>query len=297
MAFPRLIRGDALAAGPQPAFPVYKAMPVLWLKVAVGFYAFGLVYSLMGFRRPSAFIARMVVPVMGAGAIFHLVSLVESIGLAKGGVTLVSIEDSESILAFLMLMAFMIAYAKYRTPSPGIFIFPPVFLLTLATALSRAPVTFASPLVRSGWLAVHISLIFAGYAALFLSFAASLLYLFQERALKSKHPSGVTARLPSLQIVDEIGYRALLFGFPFMTLGLIAGSVIAQSSYGASYFADPKVVLSLAMWAVYMVLLYTRWNSGWRGRRAAYLASFGVIVALSAWIANYFSGMHRLVAP
>ncbi len=277
---------------PQPNF-----MPLLWLKVAVGFYAFGLIYSLVGFRWPSAFMSRMVVPVMGAGAIFHLVSLVEGFALGSGGVTVVSIEDSESILAFLMLMAFLIAYAKYRTPSPGIFIFPPVFLLTLATTLGRQPVMFASPVVRNGWLAVHIALIFAGYAALFLSFAASLLYLFQERALKSKHPGGLTARLPSLQMVDEIGYRALLFGFPFMTLGLVAGAVIAQSSYGPSYFTDPKVLLSLAMWAVYMVLLYTRWNSGWRGRRAAYLASFVVIVALSAWIANYFSGIHRLVAP
>jgi ABC-type uncharacterized transport system permease subunit len=272
-------------------------MPLLWLKVAVGFYAFGLIYSLIGFRRPSSLITRLVVPVMGAGAIFHFVSLVEGFALGTRGVMLVSIGDSVSILAFLMLVAFLIAYAKYRTPSPGIFIFPPVFLLTLATALSRQPVTFASPLARTGWLAVHIALIFAGYAALFLSFAASLLYLFQERALKSKHPSGVTARLPSLQMVDEIGYRALLFGFPFMTLGLIAGSVIAQSSYGPSYFTDPKVLLSLAMWTVYMVLLYTRWSSGWRGRRAAYLASFGVIAALSAWIANYFSAIHRLVAP
>jgi ABC-type transport system involved in cytochrome c biogenesis permease subunit len=196
-----------------------------------------------------------------------------------------------------MLAAFLISYAWYRTPSPGIFIFPPVFLLALATALSRQPVTFTSPLFRGGWLVVHIALIFAGYAALFLSFAASLLYLYQERALKSKHPGGVALRLPSLQTVDEIGYRALLFGFPFMTLGLVAGSVIAQTSYGPSYFTDPKVLLSLAMWAVYVVLLYTRWNSGWRGRRAAYLASFGVIAALSAWVANYFSGIHRLVAP
>ncbi|MGE0405224.1 MAG: inner membrane protein YpjD [Candidatus Korobacteraceae bacterium] len=271
-------------------------MPFLWLKVAVGFYAFGLLYSLAGFRR-SSWISRLVVPIMGAGLIFHFVSLVESAALASGGVALVSVVDSESILAFLMLLAFLIAYAKYRTPTPGIFLFPPVFLLTLATALGRQPVTFDSPLIRSGWVAVHIALIFAGYAALFLSFAASLLYLFQERALKSKHPNGVAARLPSLQTVDEIGYRSLLFGFPFMTLGLIAGAVIAQSSFGPRYFTDPKVVLSLAMWAVYMVLLYTRWNSGWRGRRAAYLASFGFIAALSAWAANYFSGIHRVVAP
>jgi ABC-type uncharacterized transport system permease subunit len=51
------------------------------------------------------------------------------------------------------------------------------------------------------------------------------------------------------------------------------------------------------MWAVYMVLLYTRWSSGWRGRKAAYLATFAFIAAVSAWAANYFSGVHRFVAP
>ena len=43
-----------------------------------------------------------------------------------------------------------------------------------------------SPLLRNGWIFVHVVLIFTGYAGLFLSFGASLLYLVQERALKSK---------------------------------------------------------------------------------------------------------------
>jgi ABC-type transport system involved in cytochrome c biogenesis permease subunit len=158
-------------------------------------------------------------------------------------------------------------------------------------------VNFESPLIRSGWVVAHIALIFTGYAALFLSFAASLLYLVQERALKAKHARPVLSRLPSLQTTDDIGYKSLLLGFPFMTLGLIAGAVVAQASFGPAYFLDPKVVLSLLMWLVYMLLLYTRWNSGWRGRRAAWLASFAFVAALSAWAANYFSGVHRFIAP
>jgi ABC-type transport system involved in cytochrome c biogenesis permease subunit len=137
-------------------------------------------------------------------------------------------------------------------------------------------------------------LIFTGYAALFLSFGASLLYLIQARSLKSKQPGGgVLARLPALEVIDEIGYRALLLGFPFMTVGLICGAVVASAKFGPVYFRDPKVVLSVLMWAVYMLLLYTRWNSGWRGRRAAYLATFAFVAAVMAWAANYFSGVHR----
>ena len=60
-----------------------------------------------------------------------------------------------------------------------------------------------------------------------------------------------------------------------------------------AYFRDPKVVLSLLMWAVYMLLLFTRWNAGWRGRRAAVLSSVAFVTATLAWAANYISLVHR----
>jgi ABC-type uncharacterized transport system permease subunit len=145
--------------------------------------------------------------------------------------------------------------------------------------------------VRTGWLFAHIALIFTGYAALVLSFGASLLYLIQERSLKAKRP-GILSRLPALEVIDEIGFRSLLLGFPFMTLGLIAGTVVAQSTYGRIDLLDPKILLSILMWAVYLVLLFTRWSAGWRGRRAAYLAAGAFIAAVVAWAANYFSTIH-----
>ena len=105
------------------------------------------------------------------------------------------------------------------------------------------------------------------------------------------------SRLPALEVIDQMGYRSLLLGFPFMTFGIVAGSVIAQSEFGSLYFLDPKIVLSLLMYAVYMLLVYTRWNSGWRGRRAAYLSTFAFLAAVLAWAANYVSGVHRFIAP
>ena len=149
--------------------------------------------------------------------------------------------------------------------------------------------------MRRGWLFAHIALIFTGYAALFLSFGASLLYLIQERSLKSKRPGGLLSRLPALEVIDQIGYRSLLLGFPFMTLGLMAGTVVAQATYGRLDLLDPKIFLSLLMWAVYMIMVFTRWNAGWRGRRAAYLATGAFVAAVIAWSANYFSTIHGFV--
>jgi ABC-type uncharacterized transport system permease subunit len=143
-----------------------------------------------------------------------------------------------------------------------------------------------------------VALILIGYSALFFSFIASILYLIQERNLKSKAGiNGIWSHLPALATIDEIGFKCLIWGFPFMTLGLIAGSILAEARFGTRYFADPKILLSGLMWVVYMVLLYTRWNAGWRGRRAAYLATFAFGAAILAWAANNFSQTHRFIAP
>jgi ABC-type uncharacterized transport system permease subunit len=272
-------------------------MPLFWLRISVLFYGVGLLYALSAVSRPCSWLARNIVSFVGIGMVFHFVSLAET-AMITGHLRLteVSVYDSESLLAFLILTLFMIFYAKYKTTSPGIFVFPLAFLMCFAAALGKQPPVFTSSIMRGGWLFAHIAMIFTGYAALFLSFAASLLYLAQEKSLKSKQSSTVLSRLPALSVIDEIGYKSLLLGFPFMTFGLIAGSVVAQAKFGATWFFDPKVILSLLMWGVYMLLLYTRWNNGWRGRRAAYLATIAFIVAVGAWAANYFSAVHRFPA-
>ena len=219
------------------------------------------------------------------------------ISRVSGQLTLASVHNAESVLGFLIMVVFLVVYLIYQTTSPGIVVFPLVFLLTFVAATGQQPFLFTSPGLRTGWLFAHIALIFTGYAALVLSFGASLLYLIQERSLKSKKSSGLLSRLPALEVIDEIGFRSLLLGFPFMTLGLIAGSILAEARYGTRYFADPKILLSGLMWVVYMVLLYTRWNAGWRGRRAAYLATFAFGAAVLAWAANNFSQTHRFLAP
>jgi len=269
-------------------------MPKLWLRVALGFYAMGVLYALSALTRRGALLHRLAVPAMGLGMVFQFVSLTEAV-LLSGQLTLTSVHNSESLFALLVMTAFMVVYFVYHTNSPGIVVFPLVFLLTVVAATGQQAFPLNSPAVLKGWLFFHIALILAGYACLFLSFSASLLYLIQERGLKSKKSSGVLSRLPALEVIDDMGYRSLLLGFPFMTVGLVLGIVIAQAAYSKVDFFDPKVLLSVLMWAVYLVLVYTRWNAGWRGRRAAYLAAGVFVAAIVAWSANYYSTIHRFV--
>ncbi|MBV9574813.1 MAG: cytochrome c biogenesis protein CcsA [Acidobacteriales bacterium] len=269
-------------------------MPIIWLRVALGFYAVGLLHALLVLTRQTSWLARIALPAMTLGVIFHFVSLAESVQ-QSGQLTLLSLHNSESLLALLIMAAFVIVYLVYRTTSPGIVVFPLVFVLTFAAASGQQPFLLNSPALRKGWLLAHIILIFAGYAALLISFGASLLYLIQERSLKSKQPASILLRLPALEVIDQIGYRSLLLGFPFMTLGLVAGTIVAQAYFGRIDYLDPKILLSVLMWTVYLIMLYTRWSAGWRGRRAAYLATGAFVTAVVAWAANYFSTIHGIV--
>ena len=269
-------------------------MPLVWLRFALGCYLIGLVYAFVALSRTSDLFSRIALHAASLGMVFHFVSLVEV--FVAGQFVWASIHNGESLLAFLSMTFFMVIYAIYQTTSPGIVVFPVVFFLTFVAAVDQQPVLLTSFVSHKGWLVAHIILIFTGYAALVLSFGASLLYLLQERRLKAKKPSSLISFLPALEVIDQIGYRSLLLGFPFMTLGLLTGSIVAVTTYGHMDFLDPKILLSVLMWTVYMVMVFTRWNSGWRGRRAAVLATFAFFAAIVAWAANYFSTIHRFAA-
>ena len=269
-------------------------MSLLWLRVALGCYAIGLLYVLTALGRTNEWLNRVALQAAGLGMIFQFVSLTEGV-LLSGQITIAATRNAESVLAFLIMVLFFLVYFIYRTTSPGIAVFPLVFLLTFIAATGQQPFIGMPPGVRKGWLISHITLIFIGYAALFLSFGTSLIYLVQERTLKLKRPNGLLSRLPALEVLDEISFRSLLLGFPCMTLGLAAGIVVAEATYGHFDYADPKILLSLLMWAVYLLLLFTRWSAGWRGRKAAYFAAGAFATAVIAWAANYFSVIHRFV--
>jgi ABC-type uncharacterized transport system permease subunit len=302
-------------------------MYLVWLRVAAVLYAVASLTALPAVLYAYPRWRRVCLPAAGLAFLFHLVSAVEMLGMAHHWVP-VSYGEIESILGLLIAGIFLAIGGIYGTVSFGIFALPASFLLVFVPALGAARYTFPSPGVKMGWLVVHIAFLLAAYASLAFSMVASFLYLVQERRLKSHlvmagHPSHLSSRnsgvakvlytdfrsrltgsgwlagdfLPPLDTLERIAHATLLFGFPCMTLGLLVGSLLAQESVGPAYFFDPKVLLSFAMWVLYVVLLYIRRSAGLRGRRAAYLSSGVFVVMLMVWAANQFSQVHRFPAP
>jgi ABC-type uncharacterized transport system permease subunit len=278
-------------------------MYLVWLRVAAVLYAVASLTALPAVLYAFPRWRKICLPAATLAFLFHLVSATEMLGLAHRYFP-VGYSEVESLLGLLIAGIFLAIAAIYGTVSFGVFALPASFLLVFVPALGTDRYTFSSPGVKMGWLVVHIAFLLAAYASLAFSMVASFLYLVLERRLKnsfavvaSNGQARFLDRLPPLDTLERIAHSTLLFGFPCMTLGLLVGSLLAQESVGAAYFFDPKVLLSFAMWILYVVLLYIRRNAGLRGRRAAYLSSGVFVVMLFVWAANQFSQVHRFPAP
>ncbi len=169
-------------------------MTLIWLRVALVCYAAGLLYALVALTRTSEVLSKVALHASYLGMVFHFVSLTEAV-VQTGQLASASVHNSESLLAFLIMVGFMLAYMVYKTTTPGIVIFPLVFLLTFVAASGQQPFVFGSVAAKHGWLAVHILMIFTGYAALFLSFGASILYRLQVETIMPSATDGCSDSL------------------------------------------------------------------------------------------------------
>jgi cytochrome c-type biogenesis protein CcsB len=134
-------------------------------------------------------------------------------------------------------------------------------------------------------LSVHVATAIVAYGSFTIAFAAALLFLIQ--------PESGRWGLPRPAILDEIGYRAIVIGFPFLTLTIVLGALWADVAWGRYWGWDPKETASLVTWFIYGAYLHARVMRGWRGRRAAFLLLIGFGATLLTYFGNlFFGGLH-----
>jgi ABC-type uncharacterized transport system permease subunit len=273
-------------------------MYLLWLRLAAILYAAAAVavfpavlYGIERWRKTCVHLA-------GLAFFFHFISCVEMLVQAHRWMP-VGVREVESLLGFAVAGIFFVVWWLYDAISLGIFVLPITFFVVFVPALGSDRYTFPSEGVRISWLVAHIAAVLTAYVALGFSLFASLLYQLQESRLKKKLKPGQTQGwpsldwLPPLDTLERIAHATLEFGFPCMTVGLIIGSVLAETVRGASYFYDPKVIASFILWVVYVILLFVRRTVGLRGRRATYLSGAVFLVMMGVLLANIFSQVHR----
>src|ERR1035437_6349838 len=100
-------------------------MTLGWLRVAWVCYAAGLLYALVALTRTSEILSKVALHASYLGMVFHLVSLTEAV-VQTGQLASASVHNAESLLAFLIMVVFMLAYLIYKTTTPGIVVFPQI---------------------------------------------------------------------------------------------------------------------------------------------------------------------------
>jgi ABC-type uncharacterized transport system permease subunit len=133
-------------------------------------------------------------------------------------------------------------------------------------------------LARHDWeIAAHIVLSTFAYALLTIAAAMSIALAMLDRRLRSRQPLGKLAILPSVEALESATFYALGAGFAVLTLALFSGFVFVDDLFAQDL--SRKTILSCLAWLVFAILLFGRWQFGWRGRTATRwtLSGFGLL--------------------
>ena len=271
---------------------------ILLFNVSMGIYLLGFVGYLVYATSKNGRVGKVSTGLLTAGLLFHSLGLIfrwmETHQTGYGYVPLSNMYESLIFFSWTIVLIYLILETKYQQKVIGLFVTPFAFLAIALTSIIpgvNAKITPLVPALQSNWLTIHVTTCFLGYASFAVSFGISLLYLIGEK--KGTKRSGTTW-LPSPSVLDEINYKAIVIGFPLLTLGIITGAAWANYAWGSYWTWDPKETWSLITWFVYAAFLHARVTRDWRGRKAAILSLVGFAAVLFTYFGvNYLiSGLH-----
>ena len=220
---------------------------------------------------------------------------VESYQMGIGHAPLTNMYESVVFFAWTIIALYLIIEWKFKNRMIGAFAVPFAFLAMAYASFSTDISKTISPLVpalQSNWLIAHVVTCFIGYAAFAVAAGLGTMYLIKNR--QAAQPGTLSARLPELKVIDDITHKTMVFGFIWLSAGIITGAVWANSAWGTYWSWDPKETWSLITWFIYAVTLHARYTRGWSGSRIAWLALIGFVSVIFTYYGVNFllSGLH-----
>jgi ABC-type uncharacterized transport system permease subunit len=207
--------------------------------------------------------------------------LVQVLGLIQSAIATGAVDFSLSSMASLMcaviVLLFLLGTLLYPIQRLGIILLPMVVLILVLTAfIGTDPIFGATP---STALISHVLVSVLAYSLLTLAAFQAVLITAQENQLHHRHTFSLMTMLPPAQTMDAVLFKLIGVGFGLLTLTLVTGMVFSQEIFGAPFAFTHHIVLSCAAWLIFTGLLFGRYRTGWRGRRAAHwtLWGFGIL--------------------
>ncbi len=204
--------------------------------------------------------------------------------------------ESVVFFAWSIALVYLLMDLKYKQRAVGAFVIPFAFIFMIWAQLGlNAEIQPLVPALQSNWLTYHVITCFLGYAAFAVACGASIMYLLViGREERKGNNQGLMGIFPSAKVLDDINYKAIMFGFPMLSLGIITGAAWANYAWGTYWSWDPKETWSLIIWFIYAAFLHARFTRGWVGRKAAWLSILGFAATIFCYLGVnlLLSGLH-----
>jgi ABC-type transport system involved in cytochrome c biogenesis permease subunit len=226
-----------------------------------------------------------------AGFIAHSAGLiirwVESYNLGIGHAPLSNFYESLVFFAWAIVLFYLVFELRKTIRNLGVFCLLLSFILMAYASFSPNISSQIKPLIpalKSNWLISHVITCFLGYAAFIIASIFSAVFLLKG--------TGSNSLLPDNRIEERI-YQSLVIGFIFFTIGIMTGSVWANSAWGRYWGWDPKETWALITWLIYAAALHARHVPKWSAKKVAILVLIGCVSVLFTYFGvNYLPGLH-----
>jgi ABC-type uncharacterized transport system permease subunit len=243
----------------------------------------GLAYVLI-FLRDNATARHLAPRVMATTVGIHALYL----ALLTAYVHRIPIATSFEMLTFLALcIAVVYLFQEHRshTPHTGVLFVPLIFVVqTISSAFIAPDVAIHRPFLEKPIFGLHITSVLLGYSSFAVSAIYGALYVLLYRELRAQRFGLVFQRLPPLDILSDMNFRAAAFGLSFLTLAIGAGALMSLDIY-PQFWQDPKPWLTALTWMLYALVVMARYAAGWRGPKIAWFTIIGFLLAVFSMLA------------
>jgi len=221
----------------------------------------------------------------------------ESYQMGIGHAPLTNMYESLVFFAWCTTCFSLALEFRFKTRVMGAFVMPCVAVAMAYASFSDRIDSKINPLIpalQSNWLIAHVVTCFIGYAAFAVAGGLGLMYLFKQAATNKNRSFALAGSLPELKVLDDLIHKTIVFGFMWLSAGIITGAIWANEAWGTYWSWDPKETWSIITWFLYATTLHARFTRGWRGRRIAWLAILGFFAVFFTYFGVNFllSGLH-----
>ncbi len=206
-----------------------------------------------------------------------------------------SVFEIMSVISFSISVAYLYLEIQTRVRGTGMFILVLALIFQLISSAFIKDLLEVNPVLRSALLGFHVTSATLGYTAFAISAVYGLLYLMMYHEVKANPFGVIYKRLPSLEILATLSFTSMIFGFIFLSAAIVVGFIWLPRAFANFSYADPKLIGTFLIWALYGIGLVARKIGKWQGRRLVVLAITGFAIAFfSMTVINlFFSGFHK----